>query len=182
MASTRAGFNTQTSAPLAPAIPPTSAHDAARQNQKTAGFDMQAKWYVKHTDAHGKPAVSRWTTAQVLTAMKSNHLDATARVTRDSQEPFLPFAQVPEFASEAQKLVTRTKVKAKEQSLASQYEKLEKQYRRQKWWRLLARFRDGTLGMFGLILYLAVVVAIIAGALYGGYMLFQYLDARFHFT
>lgn len=182
MAATRAGFNTQTSAPSAPVIPATSAQDADRQNRKTAGFDMQAKWYVKHTDAHGKPAVSRWTTAQVLTAMKSNNLDATARVTRDPQEPFLPFAQVPEFAAEANKLVTRTKVKAKEQSLASQYEKLEKQYRRQKWWRLLARFKDGTLGMVGLILYLAVVAAIIAGAIYGGYLLWQYLDGRFHLT
>lgn len=179
MASTRAGFGGQTRhaattvPPTMAVTPPTSAEDAVRHSHAT--FDMDATWYVKHADAHGKPTVSKWSTAQVLTAMKSNRLDASARVTRDPQQPFLPFAQFPEFAREAHKLITRKKVKSKEMSLASQYEQIEKQYRRQKWWRLLARFRDGTLGIVGLILYLAVVAGIIAGAIYGAILLWDYI-------
>jgi hypothetical protein len=134
---------------------------------------MSERWYVRHTDGHGKPTVSRWTTAQVLQAMKSDRLDAGARIARDTKDPFLPFAQYPEFAAESHKLATRTKSKAKEHSLAGQYAKIEKQYRRQKWWRILANFRDGTVGLLNLVVYLIVVAAIIVGAIWGGIWLYQ---------
>lgn len=48
-------------------------------------------------------------------------------------------------------------------NLAAAYEQIAKEYDRQKWWRLFARFREGTLGLVGLILYLAVIGAVIAG-------------------
>ena len=169
MAPTRPAFNAPTRAPV---VPPTSAEDAAR-TRTASGFDMNARWYVRYKDARGKPVVSRWTTVQVLQAMKSDALDASARIARDPKDPFLPFAQYPEFAAESHKLATRTKTKSRSRSLAKQYATLEKQYKRRKWWRILGKFKDGTLGLVGLILYLAVVLAIIAGALYGGYWLYQ---------
>ncbi len=178
LSATRAGFGGQTTAPRTPAVLPSSAEVAARKSAPQ--LDMTERWYVKHADAHGRPTVSKWTTAQVLTAMKSNKLDAEARVTRDPQEPFLPFAQFPEFAAEAHKLITRSKVKSKEKSLANQYAKLEKQYRRQKWWRLLSRFKDGTLGFVGLIVYLAVVAAIIGGTIYGGILLWDFIATKYN--
>ena len=165
-------------APKIAVFPPTSAEDAERRSSRDRNTDE--RWYVKHADANGRPTVSKWTTSQVLKAMKSNQLDAEARVTRDPQQPFLPFAQFPEFSGEAHKLITRTKVKSKEASLANQYAKLEKQYRRQKWWRLLSRFKDGTLGIVGLILYLAVVAAIIGGVIYGGILLWDFIAAKYN--
>jgi hypothetical protein len=87
---------------------------------------------------------------------------------------------VPEFESEAHQLVTRTKVKARDHSLAETYAKLEKQYKRQKWWRLLARWRDGTLGLVGLLIYLAVVAAVIGGLIWGGIYLWQFLAAKYN--
>jgi hypothetical protein len=89
-------------------------------------------------------------------------------------------AQAPEFESEAHQLVTRTKARAREQNLADTYAKLEKQYRRQKWWRLLARWRDGTLGLVGLIVYLAVVAAVLGGLIWGGIYLWQIIAAKYH--
>ncbi|MBL8848751.1 MAG: protein kinase [Planctomycetaceae bacterium] len=170
LAPTRPAFTAPTAA-RTPVLPPSSSEDAERR--ASAGLDMSERWYVRHTDAHGKPTVSRWTTAQVLQAMKSDRLDASARVTRDNKEPFLPFAQYPEFAAESHKLATRTKTKNKEQSLAGQYAKLEKQYRRQKWWRMLGKLRDGTMGIVGLILYLAIVAVIVIGAIWGGIWVYQ---------
>lgn len=167
---TRPAFHAPTS-PRTPVLPPSSSEDAERK--ASPGIDMSERWYVRHTDAHGKPTVSRWTTAQVLQAMKSDRLDAGARIARDTKDPFLPFAQYPEFAAESHKLATRTKTKAKEHSLAGQYARLEKQYRRQKWWRMLGKLRDGTMGIVGLILYLAIVAAIVIGAIWGGIWVYQ---------
>lgn len=178
LAATRAGFGGKTTSPKIAAIPPSSAEDAERKSSR--GLNMDDRWYVKHADSNGRPTVSKWTTSQVLKAMKSNQLDAEARITRDPQQPFLPFAQFPEFSGEAHKLITRTKVKSKEASLANQYAKLEKQYRRQKWWRLLSRFKDGTLGLVGLLLYLAIVAAIIGGVIYGGILLWDFIAAKYN--
>lgn len=170
IAQTRAGFSAPTRAPI---LPPSSADDAARKPRTAAAAEDDDRWFVKHTDHHGRPTVSRWTTQQVLAAMKSDKLDASTRIARDSKDPFLPFAQFPEFAAESHKLATRSKMKSKEQSLAGQYAKIERQYRRQKWWRVLAKLRDGTMGLVGLILYLAVVACIVIGAIWGGIWLWQ---------
>jgi hypothetical protein len=161
----------------APILPPSSAEEAARRNTPVASAsataDSSDRWYVRYADAHGKPTVSRWTTAQVVQAMKSDKLDISARIARDPKDPFLPFAQFPEFSAESHKLATRTKSKSKEKSLANQYAKIEKQYRRRKWWRILANFRDGTIGFVNLILYLVIVAAIIVAAIWGGLWLYQ---------
>jgi serine/threonine-protein kinase len=168
LAPTRPGFSAPTKAPI---LPPTSAEDAERKG--AAGLDMNEKWYVRHSDAHGKPTVSHWTTAQVLQAMKSDRLDASARIARDPKQPFVPFAQFPQFAAESHKLATRTKTKSKDHQLKNQYAKIEKQYRRRHIWRFLASLRDGTIGFVNLILYLTIVVAIIGGAVFGGIWLWQ---------
>jgi len=67
--------------------------------------------------------------------------------------------------------MTRQTTKAKNAGLAAQFAQIDKQYRRQKWWRLLARFRDGTLGIVGLSLYLGAIAAVI-GLLFYLYMNF----------
>ncbi|MFO1094879.1 MAG: serine/threonine-protein kinase [Planctomycetaceae bacterium] len=169
LASTRPGFAEQTRAPVLP--PPTE--ERSRKSTAPGGDEEADRWFVRHADAHGRTTVSRWSTQQVLAAMKSDRLDATARIARDPKDPFVPFAQFPEFAAESHKLATRTKSKSKEKTLAGQYAKIEKQYRRQKWWRLLARFRDGTMGLVGLILYLAIVACIVIGAIWGGIWLYR---------
>ena len=176
---TRDGFG----APTIPkaVVAPTSADDAARTQASRANtLDMQEKWYVRHKAANGRPQVSQWTTAQIFKAMKSDTVDVTAQVKRRSQDQFVPLAQVNEFANEAHKLVTRTKMKSRENSLADTYAKLDKQYQRRKWWRILARFRDGTLGIVSLVLYLVAVVAIIGGAVWGGIYLWGFLADKYH--
>ncbi|MEZ6051022.1 MAG: hypothetical protein R3C02_06465 [Planctomycetaceae bacterium] len=47
--------------------------------------------------------------------------------------------------------------------MANAYAKIEKQYNRQKWWRLIGRFRDGTLGIVGLIVWLVVALTVVGG-------------------
>lgn len=155
------------SATMAAKLPPkpapaTSAEDAARSREVVS----DGVWYVKHDDGGGKTKVTKMSTAQVLQLMKSDRLDMKAQAAISVKAPFLPLAQIPVFADESRKLVTRQVAKAKNAGLAAQFAQIDKQYRRQKWWRLLARFRDGTLGIVGLILYLAAVAAVIGVLIY----------------
>ncbi len=130
--------------------------------------DKKDLWYVRHTDSAGKTKVSRMSTQQIKQAMKSDQLDLRTRITRDpKQGDFLPLAQIPVFEDEAKRMVTRVKSQRRDDSLAEAYKKIEKQYDRQKWWRLLSRFRDGTLGMVGLILYLTLVAAVLVALFFG---------------
>ena len=46
--------------------------------------------------------------------------------------------------------------------------KLAKQHDRRKWWRLLAKFKDGSLGLVGLIVWLACVALALYGLYLGG--------------
>lgn len=147
---------------LPKAPPASSAADVAASQHNTA--DMTKEWYVKLPDDSGKPKVGKMTAAQILTAIKGDKMSPKAQVAITAKGPFLPLAQVPVFEDATRKMLTRTKVNQRDTNLAAEYEKIAKAYDRQKWWRLFARFRDGTLGIVGLILYLAVV-AVVIGAL-----------------
>ncbi len=154
----------KTSAVKLPAktAPASSAEDAARSREAIS----DGVWFVKHDDGSGHAKVTKMTTAQVLQLMKADRLDMKTQASVSAKAPFLPLAQIPVFADEARKLVGRQTAKAKNTNLAAQFAKIDKQYKRQKWWRLLSRFRDGTLGVVGLILYLAAIAAVIGGLVY----------------
>jgi hypothetical protein len=174
---TRAGFSAPTRAPV---VAPSSAEDAKRSKSVMDAVGPEITWFVKHADPNGRTRISRMTTAQVRKGVKADMFDVSVRVARDVKGPFVTLAQVPDFESEAHQLVTRTKAKAREQNLADTYARLEKQYKRQKWWRLLARWRDGTLGLVGLIVYLAIVAAVIGGLVWGGIHLWHIIAAKYH--
>ncbi|MEZ6067790.1 MAG: protein kinase [Planctomycetaceae bacterium] len=146
-------------------VPPTpqvrtSAEDAARQNRVA---DAQKEWFVKRIDEGGRVKIGKMTTMQVIAGVKQDKLDVRTQVSASKNGPFLPLAQVPVFEDEAKKLLTRAKVAQRDQGLAAAYQQIEKEYDRQKWWRLLSRFREGTLGIVGLIVYLAAIAALVGG-------------------
>ncbi|MFV0441988.1 MAG: serine/threonine protein kinase [Planctomycetaceae bacterium] len=158
-------------------LPPTSAQDAA--NQQNAA-DLKKEWFVKTPDATGKLKVAKLTAVQIMAGMKSDKLSHKAQVAVSAQGPFLPLAQVPVFEDEAKKMLTRQKVNTRDMNLAAAYEQIAKEYDRQKWWRLFARFRDGTLGIVGLILYLAAIAALIGAIVWVVPQGWKYVAGQFH--
>lgn len=143
--------------------PPSSAEDAAAQHGAT---DMKKEWYVKLPDDSGKLKVTKMTAVQILAAIKGDKLSPKAQVAVTAKGPFLPLAQVPVFEEATKKMLTRVKVNQRDTNLAAEYDKIAKAYDRQKWWRLLARFKEGTLGIVGLIIYLAAIAAVIGALIY----------------
>jgi serine/threonine-protein kinase len=106
-------------------------------------------------------------TQQILQGMRSNSLDIKTRVSRDPQDSFVPLAQFPVFEDEANRMVTRLQQQRRTDQIADAYKKIERQYDRQKWWRVLSRFRDGTLGFVGLILWVLLVFGVGGLAIWG---------------
>ena len=100
----------------------------------------------------------------------------------NAKGPFLPLAQIPVFEEEAKKMLTRSQVKSRETNLAAAYEQISKEYDRQKWWRLLARWRDGTLGMVGLVIYLAVIAAAIGALIWLVPQAWKYIASQLNLT
>ncbi len=124
-------------------------------------------WYVKYEDTTGGFRTSKMTRGQILQGLKSDKLTLKTRVSRTKEKDFVPVGQIPVFEAEANKAVTRIQASRRETNLASAYAKIDRQYARQKWWRLLGRFRSGTLGIVGLIVWLVVAAAVIGG---GGFL------------
>ncbi|MBX3441537.1 MAG: serine/threonine protein kinase [Planctomyces sp.] len=158
MAATRA-------ARLPPAPAASGKAAPAPAQGKPAAETGQGEWFVRHADSDGKTKVSKLSTAQVLQLMRSDRFDMKTQAAVSAKAPFLPLAQIPAFKDESQKLVTRQKMKARDHSLAAEFAKIDKQVQRQKWWRLLSRFRDGTLGLVGLVLWLSLIAAAIVGGI-----------------
>jgi hypothetical protein len=128
----------------------------------------ETAWYIRYRDPQGNTKVGKMKAEQVIRLVKADQIDETATAALDSKGPFLPLAQVPVFEDEAKKMLMRQGVKKREKSLASTYAKIDKQHKRQKWWRLFRKFREGTLGMVSLVIWLAIIVGvIIAGVKYG---------------
>ncbi len=147
------------------AVPPTQ----QIQIREKQGSDIweEGIWYVRYRDTHGQTKIAKMKAEQVVRLIKSDQIDETATAAVNSKGPFLPLAQIPVFEDEAQKMLTRQGVKKKDRSLASTYAKIEKQHNRQKWWRLFRKFREGTMGMVSLVIWLAIVAAAIwAGVKY----------------
>jgi serine/threonine protein kinase len=135
-------------------------------------------WFVRQT-INGKPSISRMTQGQILAAIKTDKLDTSTQLAQDAKGPFRPLPQVPAFEDEARRMITRQHANAKSRSLADEYAKIEKQYDRRKWWQMLARFRDGTMGFVGLLIYLAVIVAIGVALWYFIPIGYKMLEQRF---
>lgn len=173
-ASSRASSASNTApAPAAAARPQTPASRASgvaaapgAPAPAGAAGSADGTWFVRMVK-EGKPTIAKLSTGQILAAIKTDKIETSTQVAASAKGPFLPLPQVPAFEAEARRMIGRMQANAKSRSLAGEYAKLEKQYDRRKWWQMLARFKDGTLGFVGLILYLAAVAAVIAGILYG---------------
>lgn len=145
----------------------TSREDA-EASSAASGTGMAKQWFVRLPAAGGEVKLAKATTAQLVARIKAGKLDvAKTTIANQQTGPFLTLAQVPVFQEHLQKEAVNKRAEAQSQGLAAEFEKLAKQHERRKWWQLLAKFRDGTLGIVSLVIYLAVVAGLIFGAIWG---------------
>lgn len=132
----------------------------------TKSLKAASVWYLRYPDATGRLKMSKLPTEKVLEAIRNDVLTPKAQASPKSKGPYLPLVQIPVFEDEANKMITRQRAKARNDDLASEYDKLARQYERRKWWQYFRRLLDGTLGFVGLLIWLAVIAAVAAGVYY----------------
>lgn len=144
--------------------PPASSRDDAEASESAAGQGMAKQWFVRLPTPEGRMKLARATTAQLVARIKAGKLDVSKVTVANKQTgPFLTLAQLPVFQEHLQKQATVKKAAAKSKGLAEEFAKIDKQYGRRKWWNLAARWRDGTVGLLSLIVWLGLVAAVIYG-------------------
>lgn len=145
-----------------------SSREDADASNAASGTGMAKQWFVRLPTSQGDAKLAKATTAQLVARIKAGKLDvAKTTVANQQTGPFLTLAQIPVFQEYLQKDAVSRAADKKSQNLAQQFKKLDRQYQRRKWWQLLAKFRDGTLGLVSLILWLALVAGAGAAAYWG---------------
>ncbi|WP_437185096.1 serine/threonine protein kinase [Planctomicrobium sp. SH668] len=155
-ASTEPGFNAETRRPQ-------QANDAV--------------WYVRYDEA-GTPKIAKMTQQAIIQSLISDRFTEKIQASQQSKGPFIPMAQIPVFEGEVRRMLARQSANARNTNLAAQYEKLAKQYERRWIWRSLRKLVDGTLGVFGLIIWLAIIATAGIGLYFGIPMLFDMLASK----
>ncbi len=140
--------------------PPSSSEDAAAQR---ATADDDDKWFVQHTNAKGRTAVSQMSTSRVRQAIDGKLLDLKARAKQKQSDSFMPLANFAEFEPLIKKRIAQSRSSGGS-GLKNIYQKLDKQHQRQKKWRALNFLFRSAMGWVWLTVFLAVVVVASLGA------------------
>ena len=151
----------------------------SRKDAKRAEAKERARkdrmWYIRHKNAKKKLVVSRMTTRQAVQAIKTEILDPTSEAKVTAEDSFRLMAEMPEFAAAMEKRMVRVKAKVKANDMKSLYTQIDKAEKRRHSKRFFRNLMEGTLGYFGLLIWLVVLCAVI----YGGYLAVQFLPNFF---
>ena len=145
----------------------TSAEDATQQEATAAAKDPTI-WYVRYTNKKGDSQVKEMNTRQVQQGILAEVLDVKAQAQKKGDPgSFLPLAALSEFQDLMKKRLAKTQQNVRGDNLKEQYAKLEKEQKRHNRWRWFKGITENVLGGFGLIIYLAVIAAVIFGIYWG---------------
>ena len=145
----------------------TSAEDAAQHAAAAAAKDTTI-WYVRYVNAKGESQVKEMNTRQVQQGILAEVLDVKTQAQKKGNPGgFMPLAAHAEFQDLMKKRLAKTQQDVRGDNLKEQYAKLEKEQKRHNRWRWFKGITENVLGGFGLIIYLAVIAAVIFGVYYG---------------
>jgi serine/threonine protein kinase len=145
----------------------TSAEDATQRAAAAAAKDTTI-WYVRYMNAKGESQVKEMNTRQVQQGILAEVLDVKTQAQKKGNPGgFMPLAAHAEFQDLMKKRLAKTQQSVRGDNLKEQYAKLEKEQKRHNRWRWFKGVTENVLGGFGLIIYLAVIAAVIFGVYYG---------------
>jgi serine/threonine-protein kinase len=148
-----------------PKVAPPAATTSKAAAASTASAAGPGEWIIQYKNKDGRPTVVKWSTQQVLGALRSGTIDNTAKGKRSAAESLMPLAQFAEFEKTIQGLLIKQRTDKK----GSEAKKLYDEYGKQEfWWKVKKRFKGLTSSAMGLVT-LVVYLGIVAGVLYGGY-------------
>jgi serine/threonine protein kinase len=160
--------------------PPASKSSANAPGAKTAAPGGTSKaagaktaagtetvWFIQFKTAEGKDTIARWTTPQILQALRTGTIDAKAKLKQQASDSFLPIAQFREFEQAVQGLLIKQKADKKAGDMKALYAQIDHQEKWRKTTRKIQAIFSGALGFISLIVYLALIGGVLAGAYFG---------------
>ena len=142
----------------------SSAEDAKRNEQKDQGNQV---WLVRYKDKKGKVQIKEMTTRQVQQGVLSSALGPKSQAqNKELGGGFLPLAAFAEFEELVNKSLAKATESARADSMKDMYAKIDKEDRRRRRWRWLKNLTENVLGGFGFIVYLIIVAAVLAAAVW----------------
>ncbi len=133
---------------------------------KTAA-GTETVWFIQFKTAEGKDTIARWTTPQILQALRTGTIDAKAKLKQQANDTFAPIAQFREFEQAVQGLLIKQKADKKAGDMKALYAQIDNQEKWRKTTRKIQAIFSGALGFVSLIVYLALIGAVLAGAYFG---------------
>lgn len=137
---------------------------ASKSNSATS---VEPTWFIAFRTPEGKETINRWSTPQILQALRAGTIDHKAKVKKTANDAFVPIAQYPEFEAAVQSRIAKQKADKKAGDMKAMYAKLDKEERWRKTMRWLQGLMTNTMGFLGLIVYLLVIVGVLGGAYVG---------------
>ncbi len=157
-----------TAAAATPANRP-AAKPAAKAAPATTATGGDTLWYVQYHTKEGKDNIAKWTTPQVLQALRAGAIDSKAKVKKQSNDAFLPIAQFSEFETIVQGLLIKQRADKKAGDMKSMYAQIDKQEKWHKTSKWLKGLFSGAVGFAGFLVYLGIIGAVLVG----GYFAWQ---------
>ncbi len=138
-------------------LPSKSSRDQGKEQQAQKAQESKGTWFVRFKDRTGKEQVKRMPVDQIHRGLATKLLDETTHLTKNKNAKWVGIGSVPEFKQQVNELIMEKESGSRKTEMKSLYEKIDKQHSRRKWWRLLENYKNGTIGLIGLIVWLALI-------------------------
>ncbi len=136
---------------------------ASTAGMSSAGASGEPVWYVRYPDETGKLKEAKLSTPQVLQIIKSGQLDLRAKASKVRGGDYLPLAQYTEFEAVVRSRLVKQEADKKGEAFKGLYAKIDRDQKWHKWKRYFGGIFSSGMGAVGLVIWLAVIVAILGG-------------------
>ncbi|MDB4786590.1 hypothetical protein OAK47_00430 [Planctomycetaceae bacterium] len=156
----RGGGGSPSQVSAAPRLKSSPAKPSApvSRSQTTGGGEQI--WQIQYPDAQGRLKKAKLSPGKIKQAIKAGMIDVRAKTQERPGGPLVPLAQIPEFETLMQGLMTRKTADKRSQNMAEIYDKIDRQDKFRRRFGFLKNWLDGFKGGVGLIIYLAVIAGI----------------------
>jgi serine/threonine-protein kinase len=180
-ASTSAGVTKVAAAPAAPPVSNPPAAETARGRGDFTGGGTGAtetplpadEWYVRYAAPDGRVKTARLKQERILQLLKTHQIDNRAQVSKKLSGEFRVIGAVPYFDKAVRSQIIQKEVATKGAKREDEMKRLYRAAERQQRWggtiRLFKNAFSNVTGFIGLVVYLAIVAAVLGGGAFAAY-------------
>lgn len=141
----------------------SSAEDAESHRPRTGDAAATANnWIVQMKAPGGRETVSKLTTAQIQTALRTGSLDIKTKIKKNAADAFMPVGFFPEFERAVEGRNIKEKAEARTAGLKAEFAKIGRQYDRRAWVRWFRDMASNTVGLIKFLIWIGFVFGGIA--------------------